>query len=413
MKILHISTSDIIGGAARAAYRLHNGLRDIGVDSYMYVQRKNSDDLSVLSSKKKLSKLVSLIKPHLDLFPLKRYPSRSSGLFTPAIIKDNLTAIIKRIDPDIVHLHWLGHAFFRIETLSKIKKPIVWTMHDMWAITGGCHYSSDCTGFHGKCGKCPALGSNKENDLSRRVWERKKRAWRGIRIEVVSPSRWLAENIKSSSLLKDSRVNVIPNGIDSNQFKPIEKEVARNILSLPADKKLILFGALNSTSDKRKGYQLLEQAIKILENKGLDSEVELIVFGSNASKKLQSSRFNIRYVGQLNDECSLSVLYSAVDVFVAPSIQDNLPNTVMESLSCGTPVVAFDIGGMPDMISHKCTGYLAKPYKGDDLAEGISWILDNSNRWTELSANCRTKVVNEYKISHISERYNKLYNELL
>lgn len=412
MKVLHLNTSDIGGGATRAAYRLHKGLCNAGVDSQMYVKKKVSDDWTILASENKLSKITSLVKPYLDMLHLKRYPSRTGSLFSPASIKDNLASVIEKINPDIVHLHWVGPGFIKIETLGVIKKPIVWTMHDLWAFTGGCHYPENCKKYLDRCGACHVLGSSRENDLSRKIWQRKNKSWSNKEFTVVCPSNWLAKCAKNSSLFGGKSVCVIPNGINLQLFKPIDKTISRNILGLPDEKKLILFGAMNSTSDHRKGYHLLLESLKGLSKIENKENIELVVFGASEPKNIPDYGIKVRYVGKLHDEYTMSLLYSSVDVFVAPSLQDNLPNTVIEAMACGVPCVAFDIGGMPDMIEHKRTGYLARPYEVEDFKKGILWVVDNNERRRELSSACRHKVEACFSDISAAQRYSVLYDEL-
>jgi glycosyltransferase involved in cell wall biosynthesis len=413
LKSLILNTSDIIGGAARAAFRLHKGLCGIGVDSKMFVQAKDSDDNNVVGPNSKLSKGFALIRPTLDSLPLSLYPQRDRVIFSPAILPDRLPNVLNRLVPDLVHLHWVAEGFMRIESLGKFRKPIVWTLHDSWAFTGGCHIPFDCNRYTDSCGLCPTLASSRENDLSRKVWARKKRAWKTLDLTIVAPSRWLGECARASSLLRDFPIEIIPNGLNLDCFKPVDKKVAREILALPEGKKLILFGAMDSTTDYNKGFHLLSPTLQKLLRDGQSDEVELVVFG--ASEPVNPPDFGLKahYMGRLHDEVALALLYSAADFFVLPSIQENLPNTVMESLACGTPVVAFNVGGVPDMVEHKKTGYLAKPFDTEDLARGIDWILEESGRTENLGRAAREKAVKEYSLELQAERYIKLYKEIL
>jgi glycosyltransferase involved in cell wall biosynthesis len=283
--------------------------------------------------------------------------------------------MIKEINPDIVHLHWINGGMIKIEDLAKIDKPIVWSLHDMWAFTGGCHYDEECGRYKEKCVKCKVLGSEKENDLSKKVFKRKEKNYKNLDLTVVGLSKWLNECSKESTLLKDKKHVNLPNPIDTNIFKPFDKEKSRELWNLPKDKKLVLFGAMNPTGDPRKGFKELSEALKLLEIK----DVEFVVFGSSAPKNPPKFKFKTHYVGRLNDDIGLVTLYSAVDVMIVPSLQENLSNAIMESLSCATPVVAFDIGGNSDMIEHKKTGYLVKPFEAQDLANGIEWVLNLKN----------------------------------
>jgi len=412
MKILFLNTNDISGGAAIAAYRLLKGLQQNSVQAQMLVQSKKSDDYSIISPGTKWQKAFTKVRPILDNIPVSLYKQRKKIIFSPAVLPENILKKIKEINPDIVHLHWIASGFIKIETLARIKKPIIWTLHDMWAFTGGCHYDEECGKYINNCGHCPLLNSNKQNDLSYKTWRRKKKSWKNLDLTVVTPSSWLGECAKKSSLFHKTRVEVIPNGIDLNRFKPIDKNTAKDILCLPKDKKLILFGAISAGSDKRKGFSLLKEALKKYSSKE-NKDIELIIFGSSRRSGEEKMDFKTHYLGQLNDEISLALLYSAADVMIVPSIQDNLPNTVVESLACGTPVVAFGIGGIPDMVKHKENGYLAKPFDTTDLVNGIEWVLEHQVRWKKLSHNARKKAVDDFDITKVARRFEELYKDIL
>lgn len=412
MKLLLLNTNDISGGAAIAAYRLLKGLQQSGMEAEMLVQSKKSDDYSVIGPGTKSEKSVEKLRPILDNIPVSFYKYRKKSMFSSAIVPDRILKKIKDVNPDVVHLHWITSGFIKIETLVKISKPMIWTLHDMWAFTGGCHYDEECGKYINNCGYCPILGTNKKNDLSSKIWKRKKKGWENLDLTVVAPSSWLGECAKKSSLFCNTRVEVIPNGIDLNRFKIIDKNIARDILCLPQDKKLILFGSLSALSNKRKGFLLLKEALKKYSSKK-NKDIELIVFGSSKPRDEESLGFKIYYLGRLNDEISLALIYSAADAMIVPSMQDNLPNTVMESLACGTPVVAFNIGGISDMIDHRKNGYLAKPFETEDLAYGIKWVLEDDSRREKLSENAREKVVKEFDIVKITKRYTDLYKDIL
>ena len=410
MKTLLINSSDVRGGAARASYRLHQGLEQVGINSTMLVQDKRSTDISVIGPKLIGWKGVGvnyIFRYVVDKLPLLLYPKHQTIVWSPQWLPNKIHKKINRLNPDIVHFHWICDGFVPIQEVAKIKQPLIWTLHDMWPFTGGCHYNGTCDRYMYECGKCPQLGSDKEKDLSHWVWSRKKKFWANLDLTVVTPSRWLANCARSSSLFGDKRIEVIPNGLDLQKFKPIDKSKAKEDLNLPVDKNLILFGAMNSIKDKRKGFQYLKSAINVLSE---DLAFEAIVFG-NSGKDSQLN-IPINYMGNFPDNM-LTKLYSAADVFVAPSIQDNLPNTVMESLACGTPSVAFNIGGMSDMIVHKENGYLAKPFNTDDLARGIEWIVENDQRKKVLSKNSRKYVENNFELKYIAKKYADLYSQML
>lgn len=413
MRILSLSSTDIDGGAAVAAFRLHKGLQSICVDSNMFVQSKAGKDKKVMTLYPGWMKQIISAMVKFDSVPLLAYPKRKRTIFSPAILPNNLYAKVKTISPDILNLHWITGGYMRIETLQKFKIPMVWTLHDMWPFTGGCHYDEECSKYTEICGRCPQLGSLRQKDLSYSVFARKMKAWQRLDLTIVAPSRWLAECARSSTLFKNFPVEIIPYGLDTEIYKPIPKENAREVWGFPQDKKLILFGGVNAASDKRKGFQFLEPAIRELTNHGFVGKLEIVIFGSSAPDNPPDFGFKAHYMGHLHDDKHLATLYSAADLFIAPSLQDNLPNTVMESLSCGTPVVAFNIGGIPDMVEHRINGYLAKAQSTTDLACGIKWVLEGDNRSTALGDAGRKKAVKEYSLEVQARRYLDVYNELL
>lgn len=414
MKVLLLNTNDIQGGAARAAHRLHQGLLEIGVDSQMLVQRKNStDDRTIIAPSNTVEKVLAKIKPTLDSLPLSLYKKRSKDSFSTQWCFDIVGSKVTQIAPDIINLHWINFGFLQIESIAKLNRPVVWTLHDMWSFTGGCHYADECDRYKKSCGACPQLGSQRTDDLSQWIWQRKAKAWKDLNLMIVTPSQWLADCVRASSLLKNASIKVIPNGIDIQCFKPVEQKEARNLLNLPQEKQLILFGSISATSNRRKGFHLLELALKKLSQSAWLDRVELVVFGASEENEPIDLGLKIHYLGNISDDNSLSLVYSAVDVFVAPSIQDNLPNTVVESLACGTPCVSFNIGGMPDMIEHKNNGYLANQFDTEDLANGIAWILEDKERMVKLREQSRQKAVENFSQEIQANRYLSLYNSLL
>ncbi len=408
MKILHLSTSDIEGGAARATYRLCRGLHSLNITTKMLVRAKLSADASVIAQRNILTKL----SPTVSGLPLIIYSQRDHTMFSPQWFPDTIASQVRQINPNIVHLHWICNGYLRIETLAKFNKPLVWTLHDMWAFTGGCHYNQECQKYQNSCGACPQLNSNSTWDLSRWVWYRKSQAWKNLNLTIVTPSAWLAKCASSSSLLKNLPMKVIPNGIDINKYQPIEKNLARKLLNLPQDRQLILFVAM-STAERRKGFHLLQPALKKLSKSNTYNNFELIILGAKQSEEDLDLGFKSNYLGRLNDDISLALVYSSADVFVAPSTQDNLPNTVMESLACGTPCVAFKIGGMSEMIEDRKNGYLAKPYEVEDLAQGISWVIGNKERQQQLSNYARQKAEQEFSLELQASRYLSLFQEVI
>lgn len=413
MKILHISTRDLVGGAARAAYRLHQGLQSINVNSQILVQTKISDDQTVVAPQTIVEKGIAKFGGILDTFPPKLYHQRQQSPFSTQWLPDLIARQVARLAPDLINLHWITDNHLSIETIAKFKQPVVWTLHDMWPFTGGCHYNQNCSNYINSCGACPQLGSKKNLDLSRWIWQRKWQAWKNTCLTVVTPSTWLAKCARSSSLFQNQSIEMIPNGLDTKRYKPVNRQLVRDLLNLPQDKQLILFGAIKATSDRRKGFHFLKAALQSLCQSGWQEKIELVVIGASQPDKQTDFGFKTYYLGQLSDDISLAQVYAAADIFVAPSLQDNLPNTVVEAIASGTPSVAFKIGGMSEIIEHQQNGYLAQPFEIEDLAQGIAWVLENQERHHKLSDRAREKAEQEFTQELQARRYLSLYTDIL
>ncbi|QLE51783.1 glycosyltransferase [Nostoc sp. C057] len=413
MKVLHLSTHDIGGGAARAAYRLHTGLQDIGLQSQMLVQEKSSNDKTVIAPKIRLFQGIAKAKLTFESLPLKLYTQKKNTPFFIQWLPDRVIPKVAQINPDIINLHWISGAFMQIETFSKLKRPLVWTLHDMWGFTGGCHVIGECDRYKVSCGACPQLNSINEWDLSRWVWRRKVKAWKNINLTLVSPSSWLAECARSSSLFQNLQIEVIPHGLDTQKYRPINQHFARETLKLPQDKKLILFGAIEATSDRNKGFHLLQPALQELSKAGWKDNFEVVIFGASQPENPPDLGFKTYYLGHLYDDLSLATIYSAADVMLVPSLQESFGQTASESLACGTPVVAFNSTGLKDIVDHQQNGYLANPYEVDDFAKGIAWILENEQRLEKLSFYARKKAEQEFTLELQARRYSALFEEIL
>jgi len=413
MKTAFISTYDIEGGAARATYWLANGLRQMGVDVSMRVQRKLGDYAWVYGSTGKIKNALDLMRPTLDTLPLQLYPKKKRSQWSLNLLPNpGLVSTISTMQPDIVNIHWVGGGFLPLSQFRKLTAPIVWSLYDMWAFTGGCHYDGFCGRYSDSCGNCPQLNSA-TNDLSRWIHRKKRTLWQNLPMTIVSPSKWLAEEAKRSTLFCNLRVEVIPHGTDLKVFKPIDKSLAREILGLPKEGHLALFGAMAGTSDTRKGYQYLEPALKSLAAKSSHNDLRLMVFGSSEPANPPDLGFPVHYLGRLHDDVSLAVLYSAADVTVTPSTQEAFGMSASESFACGTPVVAFGATGVLDVVDHKMNGYLAVPYEVDDLANGISWVLSDKDRLKQLSFDSRKKCEEKFDLKIVAKQYSDLYEELI
>lgn len=411
IKVLSVCTSDANGGAARAAYRIHQGVRQLGVDSRMFVKDKHTDDanVEVLDSfvphnylYKAFDWMRHKCKNKIQHYHWDKYTERET-VFMSDLRGTDLHGALQKLEYDVIHLHWINQRFIPMEQLPK-NKPIVWTLHDSWPFCGICHYFFNCERYKQQCGDCPLLHSEEQYDLSYHVWKKKSEIYKDLDLHIVSPSQWLADCARNSSLLGRFPITVIPNCLDTKTFHPLNDRKV-------SGKHVILYGAMNATKDNRKGFANLVSALQLLEQQGQGNDIELMVFGASKSDLRLDVNIPVHYVGYIKDTEKLVDLYNQASVMVVPSLAENLSNTIMESLSCGTPVVAFNIGGNGDMIEHKKNGYLAKEKDDADLAEGILWCLNN-NEDNRLGKAGREKVMRDYTYEAVSLQYKELYETL-
>jgi glycosyltransferase involved in cell wall biosynthesis len=406
MKILHINYFDIIGGAAKAAYKLHKALLEKGVNSIMLVQEKAGNDDSVIGPSNFIEKYYGKARYHYDRFKIKKYKSDFKYLFSPSNTSFSyIPRKIKRINPDVVHLHWFQANMLSLRELMKIKKPIIWTVHDMWGLTGGCFYSIGCSKYLERCGKCPILNSDISIDLSRKLIEEKKKVYKKLNITIVSPSKWLKKEFEKLNL--SSNVINIPNIVNFHTFNRFEnKEKLRKSYKIPLNSKVILFIAM-SIKDKNKGFNFVEKVLKMLNNK-----FTLLIVGAGVYREKTIGRTQIINFGRIVDESQVNEIYNIADITVVPSIQENFSNIILESLSAGTPVIAFDIGGNSDAIIHKKNGYLVKPYDLEKMKKGFEWLLTDENL-IKCSNFSRISIIKEFPKEKIVNSYISLYNNLI
>ena len=418
MKILNLSTYDLQGGAARAAYRLHQGLKSIELDSWMMVQTQTSDDPTVISPQGDIQKNWVKLRPGLSKIPILKYRQRQRKVFSPQWLPDRLLQSVQSIAPDVINLNWVCDGFMQIETLAKLSNrlhlPIVWTLMDEWSFTGGCHYTGQgldvpiCDRYQNSCGNCPALNSQRKHDLSYQIWKRKQKIYTQLQMSIVSPSKWLTEQARQSSLFKDFSIQTIPYGLDTQCYRPRDPKVLRDILDLPQDKLLVAFGAFNATRDPRKGWNLLQQALVNLKQAGWHDRIHLVVFG--ASQGPDITGFPTHFLGQVADDRLLALIYGAVDVMVVPSIQEAFGQTASEAIACGIPIVAFSNTGVADIVDHKFNGYLAQPFDTDDLARGIRWVLTTDQ---PLGQRARQVAEQRFSLTQQAYAYKDLFESLL
>lgn len=419
IKVLSVNTSDASGGAARAAYRIHGGVRKLGINSYMFVKDKRLSDETVLSLAPfvPVNALYSLyyyieykIKNRIQRARWRKYP-RHDDVFLSDLRSVSLHGALQKIDFDILHLHWINLRFLNLKELLKIQRPIVWTLHDSWAFTGICHYSYDCDKFKSQCGACPFLRSSDNDDLSHRVWKEKKMIYHKLNLHIVTPSTWLADLARESTLLKNFPITVIPNCLDTDVFKPVDKVHVLSDLGLNNSKKKILFGAVNALNDSNKGFKQLIEALSHFEHSVDCSKYELLVFGTDKPINEIQTPLQIHYLGYIKQDTELVKVYNAADVMVVPSLSEVFGQTASEAMACGTPVVAFNCTGIKEVVEHRVTGYLAEPYSPEDLANGILWCEQN-NVFGELTVNARNRVVENYSVERVAAKYKALYKNL-
>jgi glycosyltransferase involved in cell wall biosynthesis len=405
MKVYTFNFTDIKGGAAIASHRIHTSLRKRGIDSTMIVYRKFSNDLSVVGPSNLFSKIYRIFRQKLGQ-SITFFFKRDKKVFnSPSLLPTNWASRINKSDADIIHLHWINLDFISIEDISAISKPLVWTLHDMWAFCGAEHLAwNDFDYVNGY-----PVGSNSLFNLNRWVWKRKKKAWQ-IPIHIVTPSQWLADCAKKSSLMCNWPIHVIPNPIDISQWLLLDKLTERENDGILASEKIILFSTSEDLFAYHKGFDLLLEALSIVAQ---NVSFTLLVIGSNAPKETINTPFKIKYMGFIKSVVEMNHFISISDLVVVPSRQESLSYVAMESITCERPVVAFDNTGITDVIMHMYNGYLAKAFDTTDMAKGISMLLEDEGLATKMGQNGRKYTELHFESSVIAERYIDLYHRVL
>ena len=400
MKIVIINTSERTGGAAVAAGRLGKALEQAGIQVDKLVRK----DTWLNRFRFYWERLIIFLCNHLNRKNLFAVSIANTGM--------DLSGHPSVKKADIIHLHWINQGFLSVSNLGKLinsGKPIVWTLHDLWPATAICHYPDKCKKYQSKCSQCPLQVTNSLFDLANWTYNRKKQI--GLnKIHFIGCSKWITEMAKKSSLLEGASFTSIPNPIDTDVFKPIVKKDSRKRFQLPKDKFLLLFAAAK-LSDRRKGAAYLIEACSILKQYYTD-KIEIVLMGNGSEELCQALPFKVNSLGYISDTSTMVAAYSCADLFVIPSLEDNLPNTIMESMACGTPCVGFEIGGIPEMIDHRVNGYVANYKDAGDLANGIQWVLEHEDRLA-LSDACVKKVQENYTEEVVAKQYTALYEKLL
>lgn len=412
MRVLIVNTSERTGGAAVAANRLMKALNNNGVKAMMLVGDKETDALTVVSLPRSWhlrwhflwERFVILCHLHFSRKRLFEIDLANAG--------SDITRLREFQEADVIHLHWINQGMLSLSSIRKILrsgKPVVWTMHDIWPATAICHVTLGCRAFTTRCRHCQLLpGGGSDHDLAASIWYRKQQLLDDGNIYYVACSKWLESEAKSSSLLKGHKVTAIPNPIDTHIYKKGDKTEARRRLGLPLDRRLILFASQRVTNEN-KGMNYLIEACRLLTD---IPRLGLVILGGHAEEVVAQLPLEVWPLGYINDEQRIVDAYNAADVFVLPSLSENLPNTIMEAMACGVPCVGFRVGGIPEEIDHGRNGYVADYRSAEDLSRGIRWILTEAD-YDALSHHAVAKVSRHYSQQSVAMKYLDVYHQAM
>ena len=416
MRVLIINTSERIGGAAIAANRLMDALKNNGIKAKMLVRDKQTEQISVVGLKKSWWRVWQFIWERVIIWKANKFKKHNLFEVDIANTGTDITSLPEFKQADVIHLHWINQGMLSLTDIRRIidsGKPIVWTMHDMWPCTGICHHARQCDKYQQECKNCPyLLNGGSPRDLSNKVFQQKKDLYKNSSIVFVTCSQWLKGQAEKSALLDKHTVINIPNPININLFKPRNKQEARTRCNFPADKRIILFGAAKPT-DKRKGVDYFIESCNLLVQKHpeLKDQIGIAIYGKQSEQIVPLLPFETYDLKYISSEKELVNIYNAVDLYVTPSLEDNLPNTIMEAMACGVPCVGFNVGGIPEMIDHLHNGYVAEYKSAEDFANGIYWTL-TEGEYDMLSEEASRKVTACYSEGTIAKKYIEVYNKI-
>ena len=418
LKVVHLNTYDGNGGAGRACIRLNSALLSQNIDSKVIVHYKFGKNPEIGDFNKNfIQKYYTAATIVLERIWAKRY---LKALKTPFSFAWFGRSVIHHPDvknADIIHLHWVNHGFLNpshIAEIAKLGKPVVWTFHDSNAFTGGCHVRYTCDHFERECGNCPLLKNESPNDYSHRIWKQKNNAYQKLDFKIIAPSLWMQASVLRSSLMRGKSIGQIPNTLPTDVFKNTDKQFAKEKMGFAKDKFIFLSGFMPSRKDLHKGTSYLLESLELLKNRvgAKSGEIELVVFGNRNTEDVPEFPFKTTFLGTINNDEQLALCYAAADAFLIPSLEDNLPYTVMECLSCGTPVIGFTTGGIPDMVKHEYNGYLAEYRSAESFADGMEWIINYSDR-PKLQQQARQSIMDNFSEDIIAKRHLDLYHSLV
>ena len=416
MRVLIINTSERIGGAAIAANRLMDALKNNGIKAKMLVRDKQTEQISVVGLKKSWWKVWQFIWERVIIWKANKFKKHNLFEVDIANTGTDITSLPEFKQADVIHLHWINQGMLALTDIRRIidsGKPIVWTMHDMWPCTGICHHARQCNKYQQECKNCPyLLNGGSPKDLSNKVFLQKKDLYKNSSIVFVTCSQWLKGQAEKSALLDKHTVINIPNPININLFKPRNKQEARTRCNFPADKRIILFGAAKPT-DKRKGVDYFIESCNLLVQKHpeLKDQIGIAIYGKQSEQIVSLLPFETYDLKYISSEKELVNVYNAIDLYATPSLEENLPNTIMEAMACGVPCVGFNVGGIPEMIDHLHNGYVAEYKSAEDFANGIYWTL-TEGEYDILSEEASRKVTACYSEGTIAKKYIEVYNKI-
>lgn len=418
LKVVHLNTYDGNGGAGRACLRLNLALNaETEVDSKVIVFYKFGQNPAVETfTNNTLKRTYAAFTIVAERLLAKRYLKPVKIPFSFTWFGQSVIQHPDVLAADLIHLHWVNHSFLNpkhLAELAKLNKPIVWTFHDSNAFTGGCHVRYTCNHFEAECGNCPVLVDAGPNDISNKIWQQKNDAYQVLDFNIIAPSSWMQNSVLRSSLMKNRPVSIIPNTLETNVFQPQNQQKARTKLNLPLDKFIFLTGFMPSKKDSHKGAAYLLESLELLADKNsIDAnQIELVIFGNRNTEDVPIFPFKTTFLGTIKDDEKLAACYAAADAFLIPSLEDNLPYTVMESLACGTPVVAFRTGGIPDMVTHLQNGFLAEYRSAASFCAGMEWIKNYPVK-EALRQNAREMVMEKFSEKVIAQKHLELYKSL-
>ena len=416
MRVLIVNTTERQGGPAIAAYRLTEALKNNGIKAKMLVRRKSTDQLTTVLAERSLANRLSMLWERFSVALHTHFRRNRIYAIDFGHSGGDITELPEFKQADVIHLHWVNDGMLSLTSIEKIissGKPIVWTLHDMWPFTGVCHYAHDCDHYTEHCHDCPQLNSRKHHDVAFHTFERKVQLLQGVHIRFVACSRWLGNMASNSRLLQGKKIECIPNAININLFKSRNKQQAREVFGLPQDKRLVLFSS-HMLSDERKGFHYLKEALIRLSTEHPEwlDKLGVVLAGKDLDSAMcDSIPFDVYPLNYIADEKKMVDVYNAVDLYAIPSLQDNLPNTVVEAMACGVPCIGFNVGGIPEMIDHLHNGYIAEYKNVGDLTGGIHWLL-TEGEYDILSREAARKAANTYGENSIAMKYIGVYNQM-